>query len=279
MTKKETNKGKSSNSPNSLAFYLKRFDNDEEIAKKELEKYRTKMRGKLKRPNQISYWIDKGYSEEEAKKRVSESQSKRGKGKRINSPFTREVSNYMINMNINYGEAYEIACTKRRSCSPRRKEYWISRGYSEKEAENKISEIQKTFSKRCLEYWVGKGHSEEEAKKLLYLEQDKRSLKAIMEKFDCSLEEALQVSKDGEDEVFRMMLLYFTYRVRQATQRVYNSFKDQIDPNNLRGKGYHLDHKVSIKQCFIEGKSIEETAALENLEIVTEEENLKKRKY
>ena len=269
---------KKANSPNSIYFYLKKHNNDEEKAKVALEQYRDRMKGKLKRPNQVSFWIEKGYTKEDAQKMVSHSQSKRGKGKRIKSPFDSEVENYMKNLNLSYDEAYEKACLRRRRVSPRLVEYWIDRGYSKSEAEVKVSEIQRSCSKRCVEYWLEAGHSEEEAAKLLAEEQDKRSIKALMKRYNCTQEEALSLSNEVSetDEVFMMMLLYFTYRVRQSTEKVYKFNKDKIDPKGLRGKGYHLDHRKSIRQCFIDGDSIEFASSIENLQIISKENNLQK---
>lgn len=269
---------KKANSPNSIYFYLKKYNNDEEKAKVALGRYRDGMNGKLKRPNQVSFWIDKGYTKEDAKKMVSQSQSKRSKGKRIKSPFNSEVENYMKNLDLSYDEAYEKACLRRRRVSPRLVEYWIDRGYSKSEAEVKISEIQRSFSKRCIESWLEAGHSEEEATKLLAEEQDKRSIKALTKRLNCTPEEALSFSNESfdTDEVFTMMLLYFTYRVRQSTEKVYKFNKDKIDPEGLRGKDYHLDHRKSIRQCFIDGDSIEFASSVENIQILQRGDNLKK---
>ena len=264
-----------SRSPNSIYFYLKKHDGDEEKAASDLDAYRVKMKGKLKRPNQVSFWLEKGYSEEQAKELVASSQSKRSKGKRIKSPFDSEVENIMEKREIDYEEAYEMACVRRRAASPRRVEYWIQNGYSEEESLKKVSETQRMFSQRCIEYWIGAGHSEDEAKRLLSESQDKSSLQAIMKRLNCNVGEALIMSNDRQrDEEFQMMLLYFTYRVRKSTEKVYNSFKLEIDPDNKRSKGYHLDHVKSIKQCFIEGMSIEQASHPLNLQMISAKENL-----
>jgi hypothetical protein len=62
---------------------------------------------------------------------------------------------------------------------PTRKEYWLNKGYTEQEAENEVSKIQKEFSDRspaskkgareyshrCAEYWIAQGYTLEEANK------------------------------------------------------------------------------------------------------------------
>lgn len=271
-----------SRSPNSIYFYLKKYDNDLEKAQISLEEYRSRMKGKLKNPNTSEFWTDKGYSEEEAKKKISEIQTKRSKGKRINSPFKSEVENFQKTKNIDYNEAYEMACRRRRSCSPRLLEYWTDKGYSDEEAQKRISEFQKRASPRSLDYWLCLGHSQEEAERKVSSYQDNNSLKALMKKFNCDLSEAMDICKgEREDEEMRMLYLFYMYRVRQLTERIYKSFKDKIDPDNLRGREYHLDHIKPIIQCFDEGLSIKEAASINNLQILPYIDNLTKgkRKY
>jgi hypothetical protein len=269
-----------SRSPNSIYFYLKKHNGDEQKAAADLDSYRSKMKGGLKRPNQVSFWTEKGYNDEEAKELVSLSQSKRSKGKRIKSPFDGQIKNLMVKLDLSYEEAHEMACSRRRNSSPRRIEYWMQKGYSKHESMQKVSEAQRIFSQRCIEYWIGAGHSEDEAKRLLSESQDKLSLRSIMRRLDCNVSEALAVSNERRfvDEEYQMMLLYFTYRVRQSTEKVYKSFSTEIDPENKRGNGYHLDHIKPISQCFLEGMTVEETSHPSNLQIISANENQKKGK-
>lgn len=64
--------------------------------------------------------------------------------------------------------------------------------------------------------------------------------------------------------------------VRRITAINYGKFKNEIDPDDLRGKGYHLDHRYSISKGFLEGIDPEVIGSKENLEIITEKENLVK---
>lgn len=67
--------------------------------------------------------------------------------------------------------------------TPLQKEYWINKGYCEKDAINKISKLQSEYSKKNTkrisilqkEYWINKGYSEEESKKKITEIQKKRS--------------------------------------------------------------------------------------------------------
>lgn len=55
------------------------------------------------------------------------------------------------------------------------KDYWILRGWTEAEAVDKISTLQKTNSKRSLEYWIKRGYSIDDAKNEISKHQSKNS--------------------------------------------------------------------------------------------------------
>jgi hypothetical protein len=78
------------------------------------------------RPIRKEYWLEKGFSEEEAIQKAydtKQSNNKKGAKKSAERPKS------------------EIRKVNRRC-----KEYWIERGFSEKEAVSKVSEVQSTFS-------------------------------------------------------------------------------------------------------------------------------------
>jgi hypothetical protein len=63
------------------------------------------------------------------------------------------------------------------------------------------------------------------------------------------------------------------------TEKSYKTHYNEINPNNLkRGKEYHLDHKYSINEGFINNISPKIIGGKNNLEIITSYENLKKNK-
>jgi|688.fasta_scaffold476395_1 hypothetical protein len=115
-----------------------------------------------------SYWIDQGYTEEDAKTKVSELQSQR---------------------------------------SPRHPLYWTSRGFTDQEATDKVSEIQRANGKRNSElytkeelqartafspvYWVNLGYSEEEAIAITKANSDSISIDAF-------------IKRNGEEEGTRL---------------------------------------------------------------------------
>lgn len=69
-------------------------------------------------------------------------------------------------------------------------------------------------------------------------------------------------------------------KVRTLTEAVYKEHKSTINPLNLprtRGsRGYHLDHRKAIVQCFLDGDPPEFAARLENLQMLQAVLNLSK---
>lgn len=64
--------------------------------------------------------------------------------------------------------------------------------------------------------------------------------------------------------------------VNYITEMNYQRYKKIIDPNNLRGKDYHLDHKFSIKAGFINKISPKYIGHRCNLELLPALDNMKK---
>lgn len=77
----------------------------------------------------------------------------------------------------------------------------------------------------------------------------------------------------------------YNSRVRSLTMQTYRRHKDILNPDDLpRGVcgtdgAYQIDHIKSVRECFDEGVSPQECAALNNLELVTWQENLNRRVY
>jgi len=101
-----------------------------------------------------NFWIERGWSEDIAKEKVSETQ-------RRNSPRCKE---YWIKKGFSIDEAKEKVSEIQKCNSSNSKEYWIKKGFSIDEAKEKVSEWAKKGSVRCKEYWIKKGFSIDEAK-------------------------------------------------------------------------------------------------------------------
>lgn len=91
-------------------------------------------------PSNVEFWVNKGYSEGDAKTMVSKNQS---------------------------NAAQHVDYEKR--LIPQKTQYWVNKGYSEDEAKIKVSEVQSTFSlKKCIQKY-----GEEEGKTRFTERQDK----------------------------------------------------------------------------------------------------------
>lgn len=72
---------------------------------------------------------------------------------------------------------------------------------------------------------------------------------------------------------------HYTQLVRKLSNQNYKKHKNIINPNNYtRGlnRGWHLDHKVPIIECFKQGWSPEKAADVKNLQMLPWNENLSK---
>ena len=133
----------------------------------------------------IEYWLEKGFSEEEAKQQISNIQSERGKMVKGKNKIFRKEDFYK-----KYGEEADYILRKRSVFCI---EYWLEKGFSEEEAKQQISNIQREISKKqkpnkeskttCIEYWLKKGYTEEEAKTAISKRQSTFTLKKCIEKY------------------------------------------------------------------------------------------------
>jgi hypothetical protein len=143
-----------------------------------------------------NYWIARGWSESEAHVKSKEKNKKKGY-----SPFSQEF--WLEKINPDTGKHYteSEADFERNSRRPIKKEYWLKKGYDEKESiklakerkeknnikgskkSKNITEIHKIVSKRCVEYWMVKGFNEAEAKEKVSQEQATFTLKKCIEKY------------------------------------------------------------------------------------------------
>jgi len=157
------------------------------FGKEEAEKSENKWKETHK--NYKEYWIKQGFSEEEARYFSSIEQRNRSLKCKQRVKFTKKD----IIDKLGKEDANKFFKEKSILC----KEYWIKRGFSEKEAIKNISEIQKKNSKiancdiqkirerswRCKEYWIKQGFSEEEAIKNISSKQRLFSKDICVEKY------------------------------------------------------------------------------------------------
>jgi len=174
-----------------LEYFIERGWNEND-AKKELEK----RYNEIKKRNRlcVEYWIKNGFTEEESKNKISE-QQKLSSTKVIN----RRSGSKKVLKEKGWSDKEIDVFMKNKSLFS--KEYWVKRGYTENEAELKISEIQKNNSEKLFkkknenpekykgtltvqkEYWIKKGYSDEESIELVKQRQQTFTLDKCIEKY------------------------------------------------------------------------------------------------
>ena len=79
--------------------------------------------------------------------------------------ITNKCIEYWTSKGFTEAEAKEQISENSKKQSVRRIEYWINRGLSVEESEQKVKEIQRECSPRCEEYWLRQGFTKEEVLK------------------------------------------------------------------------------------------------------------------
>lgn len=141
------------------AFY------DKEILEQILEKNKKHL--KDVRPNGLTFWKNKGFTEIEAKEKISEIQSNSSNARPNKNIFDTES---LLLRGYSEKDAQKIIESRlKNNFSPVQKEFWIKKGFTEIEAKEKISKIQRensskvNYSNRLLpaqiEYWIKHGFS------------------------------------------------------------------------------------------------------------------------
>jgi hypothetical protein len=80
--------------------------------------------------------------------------------------------------------------------------------------------------------------------------------------------------KLNDNELERAAFLLYSEKVRRMTEKTFK--REFVENRDLRGKGWHLDHKLSIKECFLNEVPPEMAAHICNLEMTPQEYNAKK---
>lgn len=166
------------------------------------------------------YWINKGYSEKQAKEKVSTLQSQR---------------------------------------SPRTINYWINKGYDKESAQQKLSEYQQKLSLKNIEkysreerqkrttfsekYWINKGYTEEQAKEILRENSNTVSLSAFKKRYGATL----------GSELYQKLC---ANRKKEYTLKGYQERHGEKLGKQLWSKKYKNRHN-SLKACQFFEKLIE----------------------
>lgn len=111
------------------------------------------------------YWINRGYSEEYARNKVSQIQkevSKRSKEYWLKKGYSEDEAESLVSKHQKQNSdklVEKYSKTERRAMSPMFLDYWMKRGLSKDEARQKINENNPT----TVDYWLKHGYSEDAA--------------------------------------------------------------------------------------------------------------------
>lgn len=164
----------------------------------------------------IEYWTGKGYSEEDARKQISEKQRSINNKKKnhSHSPETkRKISKALKRVFTDewFKQKYGHRAEEERRLY---KERQRNRAIKALKTKKKNGFNFRKSSIRCVEYWLAKGYSEEEARFNVSLSQS-RSLGFYIKKYP--LDEALRRWKKKNDSWFRSM---FTEKTPEELSRI-----------------------------------------------------------
>jgi len=166
------------------------------------------------------------------------------------------------------------------------KQYWINKGYTEEEAIAKVRERQITFSKeKCiakygktegLKVWKERQYKWQKSLKnnndLDFINAKKSGVyKYLIEELNFSKNKAKEIVMNFDLEDIKN----YNREVVRLSNITYNKYKNEIDPDNLRGKehGYDLDHKFSRIIGYILNVPEKIMSSKYNLDIITAYDN------
>jgi len=193
---------------------------------------------------------------------------------KINLSHTR--SHVLLNKNTKLNKINYQTC---RSCRSKISEYEIKKNYIE------YKTIKESIEKSGYRLLTGEKD---------YMDSDKRSQYRM--KCICDNNHELYITWNNwsknkkcgicfQELKFKNAIKYkngyerYKFLVNHYTEKNYKKYYQVINPNNyVRGEHYHLDHKFSIYEGFVQGISPKIIGGYKNLAIINSKENMSKQK-
>ena len=171
--------------------------------------------------------------------------------------------------------------------------YYTTRGYSEDEAIELQSERQKTFSlEKCInklgeldgtlrwserqEKWQDTLNSKSDEEIQSINIRKNPGFEWFIDYMDFSVDDGIKFISNIDKDKFKE----YSDIISNLSNIEYNKYKDQIDPNNLRGYSddskYHLDHKFSRFMGYVLEVPVDVLSCKNNLEIIPHIDNFRK---
>jgi len=171
----------------------------------------------IRRPSNILYYINKGYSEEEAVLMMKQHQSRGGE------------------------KRSKMSVEEKRALSPRCVEFYLSRGFETEQAKDLVKEFQASFSKKkCIEKY-----GEVEGLKIF---------KDRQERWQATLSAK---SKEEIDDINRRKNAWKD-KTEEQSQQIKDKIRKSIDAFwDSQSTEYRIEHGNKIRETFVEiGKAI-----------------------
>lgn len=179
--------------------------------------------------------------------------------------------------------------TKNDNCNQiTRIDYYTSRGLSEEEATQALKERQTTFSKeKCIarhgevkgmkvwkerqKKWIESYYNKTDEEILNIQAKKNPSFNYIKDYFNLDEEQTTELLRSVNKNDYKK----YSSEISVETERIYKKYKNEIDPNNMRGKThyYSLDHKFSRMIGFLENIPPRIMSCKQNLILVRHDEN------
>lgn len=164
-----------------LEYWIERgWSEENALHELEMRNKETKQRNRLCE----EYWINKGYTKEESINQISKQQQKSAKCIKIRHGKSKKMLSE---------KGYSDEEIKKICLTPANIEFWVKKGFSEQDAKVMVSKNQSNasnhvdFKKRLLpshvQYWINKGHSLDESKQKVSKHQSTFTLEKCVEKY------------------------------------------------------------------------------------------------
>lgn len=188
----------------------------------------------VKRSFSKEFWVNKGYTDEEATKKQFEIQS--NNSKKVKNRLGKSKEN-LRKKGYTEEEIKKICLTMANI------EFWTDRGYSEEEAVEKVRSHQSNaakyvdFEKRILptnkEYWMTRGYSEEDSIKMVSERQKTFSKEKCIKKYgkELGIEIFNERTKKWLDSLLKNGNMVIGYS--KISQDLFNELKDRLNGNFL----------------------------------------------
>lgn len=256
---------------------------------------------KLIKPNtyDVNYWISKGMTEADAVEKVNAIKYKTSMslercielyGEVIGVEKHQKIHKFHKNYVSYWGEDVEGFTKYKREANRCTIDFWIKRGYTEQEAKTMISNSQKLYSGLHREFWESRGYTKEDINVILgeiNSRKDGTSLEHCIKKYGNYGHEVYELRCKTKSSCYReygkfAAELHQGYRGYSIAVDIHTrkSIKKIEKCPGIRGKKrgqFHLDHKFSKIQGFLEGIAPEIIGHPANLEWALVEINCSKR--